>query len=120
MLQQLKQTGVESMSARSESKASVAFLTVSSLFSNWNIMLVLYCESSFKCLPLYLTHVSLVGCNLASNNPTDDNTSTYGAEMFIGWSYTRFVFLALIGNPTWFLPSLIQICFVVSEKKMKM
>jgi hypothetical protein len=23
------------------------------------------------------------------------------AEMFIGWSYTRFVFLALIGNPTW-------------------
>jgi hypothetical protein len=58
------------------------------------------------------------------------------AEIFIGWSYTRFVFLALIGNPTWlpgpimcsdwskfqwtFLPSLIQICFVVSEKKMKM
>ena len=23
------------------------------------------------------------------------------AEMFIGWSYTRFVFLVLIGNPTW-------------------
>jgi hypothetical protein len=23
------------------------------------------------------------------------------AEMFIGWSYTRFLFLALIGNPTW-------------------
>jgi hypothetical protein len=23
------------------------------------------------------------------------------AEMFIGWSYTRFVFLALIENPTW-------------------
>jgi hypothetical protein len=23
------------------------------------------------------------------------------AEMFIGWSYTRFMFLALIGNPTW-------------------
>jgi hypothetical protein len=23
----------------------------------------------------------LVGCNLASDNPTDDNTSTYGAEM---------------------------------------
>jgi hypothetical protein len=22
------------------------------------------------------------------------------AEMFIGWSYTRFLFLALIGNPT--------------------
>jgi hypothetical protein len=51
------------------------------------------------------------------------------AEMFIGRSYTRFVFLALIGNPTWlpgpimwwtFLPSLIQICFVVSEKKMTM
>jgi hypothetical protein len=21
--------------------------------------------------------------------------------MFIGWSYTRFLFLALIGNPTW-------------------
>ncbi|VVM19865.1 hypothetical protein BSPWISOXPB_8677 [uncultured Gammaproteobacteria bacterium] len=28
-----------------------------------------------------IKHVSLVGCNLASNNPTDDNTSTYGAEM---------------------------------------
>jgi hypothetical protein len=24
------------------------------------------------------------------------------AEMFIGWSYTRFLFLALIGNPTCF------------------
>jgi hypothetical protein len=23
------------------------------------------------------------------------------AEMFIGWSYTRFVFLVLIGNPAW-------------------
>jgi hypothetical protein len=23
------------------------------------------------------------------------------AEMFIGWSYTRFLFLALIGNSTW-------------------
>jgi hypothetical protein len=23
------------------------------------------------------------------------------AEMFIGWSYTRFLLLALIGNPTW-------------------
>ena len=23
------------------------------------------------------------------------------AEMFIGWSYTRFVLLVLIGNPTW-------------------
>jgi hypothetical protein len=23
------------------------------------------------------------------------------AEMFIGWSYTRFLFLVLIGNPTW-------------------
>jgi hypothetical protein len=23
------------------------------------------------------------------------------AEMFIGWSYTRIVFLVLIGNPTW-------------------
>jgi hypothetical protein len=23
------------------------------------------------------------------------------AEMFIGWSYTRFLFLPLIGNPTW-------------------
>ena len=23
------------------------------------------------------------------------------AEMFIGWSYTRNVFLVLIGNPTW-------------------
>ena len=23
------------------------------------------------------------------------------AEMFIGWSYTRFLFLALIGDPTW-------------------
>jgi hypothetical protein len=23
------------------------------------------------------------------------------AEMFIGWSYTRLVFLVLIGNPTW-------------------
>jgi hypothetical protein len=23
----------------------------------------------------------LVGCNLASNNPTDDSTSAYGAEM---------------------------------------
>jgi hypothetical protein len=23
------------------------------------------------------------------------------AEMLIGWSYTRFLFLALIGNPTW-------------------
>jgi hypothetical protein len=23
------------------------------------------------------------------------------AEMFIGWSYTRLLFLALIGNPTW-------------------
>jgi hypothetical protein len=23
------------------------------------------------------------------------------AEMFIGWSYTRFLFLALMGNPTW-------------------
>jgi hypothetical protein len=22
------------------------------------------------------------------------------AEMFIGWSYTRFLFLAMIGNPT--------------------
>ncbi|SSC11123.1 hypothetical protein BPUTEOSOX_950, partial [thiotrophic endosymbiont of Bathymodiolus puteoserpentis (Logatchev)] len=28
-----------------------------------------------------IKHVSLVGCNLASDNPTDDNTSTYGAEM---------------------------------------
>jgi hypothetical protein len=28
-----------------------------------------------------IKHVSLVGCNLASNNPTDDNTNTYGAEM---------------------------------------
>jgi hypothetical protein len=45
MLQQLKETGVESMSARSE--------------YNWNMMLVLYCESSFKCLPLYLTKVPL-------------------------------------------------------------
>jgi hypothetical protein len=48
--------------------------------------------------------------------------------MFIGWSYTRIVFLVLIGKTKilyitiqWtFLPSLIQICFVVSEKKMKM
>jgi hypothetical protein len=23
------------------------------------------------------------------------------AEMFIGWSYTRFLSLVLIGNPTW-------------------
>ena len=23
------------------------------------------------------------------------------AEMFIGWSYTSFLFLVLIGNPTW-------------------
>jgi hypothetical protein len=23
------------------------------------------------------------------------------AEMFIGWSYTKLLFLALIGNPTW-------------------
>jgi hypothetical protein len=87
--------------------------------------------------------------------------------MFIGWSYTRFLFLVLIGNPTWlpgpimcfdwskfkksswtnqntlwalvamldfrsapktkilymtiqwtFLPSMVQICFVVSEKKL--
>jgi hypothetical protein len=29
--------------------------------------------------------------------------------MFIGWSYTRFLFLALIGNPTW-LPGAIM-CF---------
>jgi hypothetical protein len=28
-----------------------------------------------------LQHISLVGCNLASNNPTDDSTSAYGAEM---------------------------------------
>jgi hypothetical protein len=27
-----------------------------------------------------IKHVSLVGCNLASDNPTDNNTSTYGAE----------------------------------------
>jgi hypothetical protein len=25
-----------------------------------------------------IKHVSLVGCNLASDNPTDNNTSTYG------------------------------------------
>jgi hypothetical protein len=66
-----------------------------------------------------IKHVSLVGCNLASDNPTDNNTSTYGAEMFIGWSYTRFFFLALIGNPTWlFLQSHNSIDLVVSDKKI--
>jgi hypothetical protein len=29
------------------------------------------------------------------------NTYPNLAEMFIGWPYTRFLFLALIGNPTW-------------------
>jgi hypothetical protein len=29
------------------------------------------------------------------------------AEMFIGWSYTRFVFLVLIGNPRWLPPQVI-------------
>jgi hypothetical protein len=33
------------------------------------------------------------------------------AEMFIGWSYTRFLFLALIGNPTW-LPGPEHFCQV--------
>jgi hypothetical protein len=28
-----------------------------------------------------MQHISLVGCNLASNNPIDDSTSAYGAEM---------------------------------------
>jgi hypothetical protein len=31
----------------------------------------------------------------------DENVKPNVAEMFIGWSYTRFVFLVLIGNPTW-------------------
>jgi hypothetical protein len=30
------------------------------------------------------------------------------AEMFIGWSYTRFLFLVLIGNSTW-LPGPIMV-----------
>jgi hypothetical protein len=65
-------------------------------------------------------------------------------EMFIGWFSTRFVFgadkksnmaarvhnvfslaeilkiLSETTNQCTFLPSLVQICFVVSEKKMKM
>jgi hypothetical protein len=46
-----------------------------------------------------LQHISLVGCNLASNNPTDDSTSAYGAEMLqklkgIG---ERFHYLTIVG-----------------------
>jgi hypothetical protein len=39
--------------------------------------------------------------------------------MFIGWSYTRFLFLALIGNPTWLpLPSFGSFGKAVSEDKI--
>jgi hypothetical protein len=41
---------------------------------------------------------------------TDGRTNRFEpnlAEMFIGWSYTRFLFLVLIGNPTW-LPGSIK------------
>jgi hypothetical protein len=38
-------------------------------------------------------------------------------EMFIGWSYTRFLFLALIENPTW-LPGLIM-CSGKKEENVK-
>jgi hypothetical protein len=43
------------------------------------------------------------------------------AEMFIGWSYTRFLLLVLIGNPTWLLGPIMShnsIGLVVSNKKI--
>jgi hypothetical protein len=47
---------------------------------------------------------SHVGFPISTKNKNfvyDHPMNISAAEMFIGWSYTRFLFLALIGNPTW-------------------
>ena len=49
----------------------------------------------------YNMMVGVYNWNFGKNHTPCKNNHIFHPEMFIGWSYTRFLFLALIGNPTW-------------------